>query len=97
VTTRRPGAARARAVRRHQPQTFVDTGIGAGSACERDTRVHMSKSDETWLLVTFVGTKRIGDSKTVVRVTPPGGQPKVVKVAIGPPARQTATHQGDLQ
>ena len=75
MTTRRPRAVRTRAVRGHQPHTFVDTGTGAGSTRERESRVHMSKSDETWLLVTFVGTKRIDDSKTVVRVTPPGSQP----------------------
>ena len=74
----------------------MDKGTDARFTRERETCVYMKASDETWLLVTSVGTARIDDKHAVVRVTPPGGKPKVVKVTLGPPNSQTSTDQGDV-
>lgn len=67
------------------PHTFVEQGAEARWTTESEKfNFHFAESDELSLLVSSVGDTSIDPStQATVRVTPPGGKPKVVKVELG--------------
>lgn len=68
------------------PHTFVETGVEARWSIESNSfNFHDGATDEVSLLVNSVGDTQIDPStEATIRVTPPGGKPKVVKAALGP-------------
>jgi len=80
-----------------KPHTFVDHGQKARWQRSGEHCVLMLSSDEGWLLVNSIGdVPDIDKKKATVRVTPPGGKPKVVEVLIGPPNQRMPDNQGNV-
>ena len=67
------------------PHTFVETGVEARWSVESNTfNFHDAIKDEVLLSVNSVGDTALDPStEATIRVTPPGGKPKVVKAALG--------------
>ena len=71
-----------------KPHTFVEKGVEARWSLESDKfNFHFADDDELFLSVDGVGDTPIDAStEATLRVTPPGGKPKVIKAKLGPGA-----------
>ncbi len=77
-----------------QPHTFVDTGADARFTRERETMIYIASLDEAQILVTAVGEKPIKDFFCYLKITPPGGDAKSVRIKIGDPVSTPDDGQG---
>jgi hypothetical protein len=56
--------------------------------------IYLDGSDEAWAMISAVGTKAIDDFYCYLKVSPPGGETKSVRVKIGAPNSTPPDGQG---
>ena len=78
-----------------QPHTFEQKGAQARWEQEPGDAIYDPAKDELHIFAVNVGEQKIDDFNAHVRVTPPGGKAKAIKVKIGAPVRKTDDDQGD--
>jgi peptidoglycan hydrolase-like protein with peptidoglycan-binding domain len=67
-----------------EPGTFVEEGAEARWDFESNLHaIYRKKDDEVLLAISSVGQEKIDNFEAKVRVTPPNGKPKIVKIKIG--------------
>jgi peptidoglycan hydrolase-like protein with peptidoglycan-binding domain len=70
-----------------KPHTFEETGAEARWDTEKSDAFFLRASDELVMSVNSVGDSPVDAFNATLRITPPGGKVRVIKVPLGPPQK----------